>query len=154
MKAIDAGILGDYLDQPYGEVRQRGRELLALPELESVDPEISTTDYRSRVFEWSEFLAEKGQMNVRGGQVTLVVSSGPAQVNVPPVLGAQLDAAKQRLSAKGLEFSLVPLADVRDTARRYSSDLVEFPGMGHDLMLDEGWPGPGQALLDWLGGLN
>ncbi len=46
-----------------------------------------------------------GESATRGSQVTLTISSGPAQVNVPPVVGAQLDAAKQRLSAKGLEFS-------------------------------------------------
>lgn len=46
-----------------------------------------------------------GETATRGSQVTLFVSSGPAQVSVPPLVGATLDAAEQRLSAKGLEFS-------------------------------------------------
>ena len=45
---------------------------------------------------------------------------------------------------------LIPLGDVRDTARRYSAPLLEFPGMGHDLMLDEGWQRPAEAMVDWL----
>lgn len=52
-----------------------------------------------------------------------------------------LAAAKDRL---------VPLRDVRRTARRYNATLHEFPGMGHDLMLDDGWRRPLDVLLDWL----
>ncbi|MFJ3639354.1 alpha/beta hydrolase [Streptomyces sp. NPDC090108] len=47
---------------------------------------------------------------------------------------------------------LVPVRDVRATARRYGAELREFPGMGHDLMLDRGWRAPLAALLDWLPG--
>lgn len=47
--------------------------------------------------------------------------------------------------------NLIPASDTRDTARRYSATHLEFPGIGHDLMLDEGWQGPGRALIDWLG---
>ena len=46
--------------------------------------------------------------------------------------------------------NLIVPADVHDTARRYSAPLVEFPGMGHDLMLDEGWKKPGDTMIDWL----
>ena len=45
---------------------------------------------------------------------------------------------------------LVPIADVRSTARRYDAPLREFPGMGHDLMLDQGWEQPFEAVLGWL----
>lgn len=46
--------------------------------------------------------------------------------------------------------ALVPIADVRRTARRYDADVHEFPGMGHDLMLDRGWRQPLRAMTDWL----
>ncbi|WP_209305432.1 alpha/beta fold hydrolase [Blastococcus sp. CT_GayMR20] len=46
---------------------------------------------------------------------------------------------------------LVPIRGVRATARRYGADLVEFPGMGHDLMLDARWKEPLATLLGWLG---
>jgi pimeloyl-ACP methyl ester carboxylesterase len=45
---------------------------------------------------------------------------------------------------------LVPIADVRRTARRYGAELREYPGMGHDLMLDRRWREPLEAMLAWL----
>jgi pimeloyl-ACP methyl ester carboxylesterase len=45
---------------------------------------------------------------------------------------------------------LVPIRGVRTTARRYGADLVEFPGMGHDLMLDARWKQPLDTMLGWL----
>lgn len=45
---------------------------------------------------------------------------------------------------------LVPIGDVRDTARRFGADLLEFPGMGHDLMLDRRWSEPLEAMIGWL----
>ncbi len=39
----------------------------------------------------------------RGSQVTLIVSSGPGRVSVPPVVGQTRNAAEQQLSAVGLE---------------------------------------------------
>jgi pimeloyl-ACP methyl ester carboxylesterase len=45
---------------------------------------------------------------------------------------------------------LVPISDVRRTARRYGAELREFPGMGHDLMLDRRWREPLDVMLDWL----
>jgi serine/threonine-protein kinase len=41
----------------------------------------------------------------RGSEVTVTVSTGVAKVKVPPVVGMTLNAAKQQLSAVGLEFS-------------------------------------------------
>jgi pimeloyl-ACP methyl ester carboxylesterase len=45
---------------------------------------------------------------------------------------------------------LVPIKGVRRTAARYGADVVEFRGMGHDLMLDARWREPLKAMLDWL----
>ncbi|HEV7824031.1 MAG TPA: alpha/beta fold hydrolase [Mycobacteriales bacterium] len=45
---------------------------------------------------------------------------------------------------------LVPISDVRRTARRYGADLREYPGMGHDMMLDRRWREPLGAMLQWL----
>ena len=45
---------------------------------------------------------------------------------------------------------LVPIGDVRDTARRLSAELLEFPGTGHDLMLDGSRSEVGGAMLDWI----
>ncbi len=46
-----------------------------------------------------------GAMARRGSEVTVTVSSGVEQVAVPPVVGMTLNAAKQQLSAAGLDFS-------------------------------------------------
>lgn len=71
-------------------------------------------------------------------QVLLHRPSGPPKGGAPVlVLGSPDDA-------------LVPIADVRDTARRYGAELVEFPGIGHDLMLDGGWEDPAEAMLGWI----
>jgi pimeloyl-ACP methyl ester carboxylesterase len=48
------------------------------------------------------------------------------------------------------EDALIPIADVRDTARRYGAELLEFPGLGHDLMLDSGGDEVADAMLGWL----
>jgi pimeloyl-ACP methyl ester carboxylesterase len=45
---------------------------------------------------------------------------------------------------------LVPIRGIRATARRYGAELREFPGMGHDLMLDARWKQPLTAMLGWL----
>lgn len=46
-----------------------------------------------------------GESVRRGSQVTLIVSSGPGRVSVPPVVGQTKNAAEQQLSAVGLESS-------------------------------------------------
>lgn len=45
---------------------------------------------------------------------------------------------------------LVPIRGVRSTAARYGARIEEFPGMGHDLMLDARWRQPIDAMLAWL----
>ena len=46
--------------------------------------------------------------------------------------------------------ALIPIGDVRDTARRLSAELIEFPGAGHDLMLDGSRDQVGAAVLEWI----
>lgn len=46
-----------------------------------------------------------GESAKKGSEVTMYVSTGPQQVAVPAVVGITFEAAKQRLSAKGLEYS-------------------------------------------------
>jgi pimeloyl-ACP methyl ester carboxylesterase len=48
------------------------------------------------------------------------------------------------------EDRLVPIRGVRSTAARYGARVEEFPGMGHDLMLDARWKEPLGAMLGWL----
>jgi pimeloyl-ACP methyl ester carboxylesterase len=47
---------------------------------------------------------------------------------------------------------LIPVAGQRATAERLGARLEEFPGMGHDLMLEPRWREPLKVLLDWLPG--
>lgn len=46
-----------------------------------------------------------GNTAKRGSEVTITVSTGAEQVKVPPVVGMTFNAAKQQLSAVGLDFS-------------------------------------------------
>ena len=46
--------------------------------------------------------------------------------------------------------TLIPIRAVRATAKRYGATLQEFPGIGHDLMLDTRWREPFDALDGWL----
>jgi pimeloyl-ACP methyl ester carboxylesterase len=71
-------------------------------------------------------------------QVLLHRPAGPPKGGAPVlVLGSPDDA-------------LIPIADLRDTARRMSAELIEFPGIGHDMMLDGGWEEPAEAMLGWI----
>jgi len=45
---------------------------------------------------------------------------------------------------------VVPRKSLDRTAARYGGAPLLFPGMGHDLMLDEGWAEPIEAIIDWL----
>jgi pimeloyl-ACP methyl ester carboxylesterase len=62
----------------------------------------------------------------------------PARVQAPVlVLGGELDQV----------FSV---ADVRATARAYRTEAEIFPGMGHDLMLDQGWERVADRIASWV----
>lgn len=49
---------------------------------------------------------------------------------------------------------LVPLRDVRSTARRYGATLIEFDGIGHNMMQDVGWEEPWKAIDGWLASIS
>lgn len=75
-------------------------------------------------------------------QVLLHRPSGPPRGGAPVlVLGTPDDG-------------LISIKDVRDTARRYGAELIEFPGMGHDLMLDRRWAEPAGAMLGWVDSID
>jgi alpha-beta hydrolase superfamily lysophospholipase len=64
--------------------------------------------------------------------------SHPARITTPMlVLGGELDQV----------FSV---AEVRATARAYHTEAEIFPGMGHDLMLDQGWPQVADRVDAWI----
>ena len=67
-----------------------------------------------------------GESAKRGSEVTLYISSGPSQVGVPPLVGITFDAAKQRLSAKGLEYSSTGV----DSERPAGEVLTQDPDAG------------------------
>ena len=46
---------------------------------------------------------------------------------------------------------MVPVADVRRTAREHGAVPVWFPGIGHDLMLDRGQERVLETVLEWVG---
>lgn len=60
-----------------------------------------------------------GESVQRGSEVTLVVSSGPGQVAVPPVVGQTQSAAEQQLSARGLESSVT-----EETSDRPAGEVI------------------------------
>jgi pimeloyl-ACP methyl ester carboxylesterase len=41
-------------------------------------------------------------------------------------------------------------ADVRATARAYRTEAEFFPGLGHDMMLEDGWPAVADRIHTWL----
>jgi pimeloyl-ACP methyl ester carboxylesterase len=43
--------------------------------------------------------------------------------------------------------------EVRSTARAYNAESYLFRGMAHDMMLEEGWEGVANRIIDWLRGL-
>ena len=67
-----------------------------------------------------------GESAKRGSEVTLFISSGPSQVGVPPLVGVTFEAAKQRLSAKGLEYSSTGV----DSDRPAGEVLTQEPDAG------------------------
>jgi pimeloyl-ACP methyl ester carboxylesterase len=53
------------------------------------------------------------------------------------VLGAELDG-------------FFTLGETRRTARAYRTEAEIFPGIGHDMMLDDGWPGVADRVDGWV----
>jgi alpha-beta hydrolase superfamily lysophospholipase len=70
----------------------------------------------------------------------LFVLSKPERVTTPLlVLGGEADRA-------------VTNDQVRATARAYGTQAEFFPGMGHNMMLEPGWPNVAERILNWLDG--
>ncbi|WP_167542528.1 hypothetical protein [Streptomyces himastatinicus] len=44
----------------------------------------------------------------------------------------------------------MPLVSVRATARRYGAEIRETGGVGHNTMLDAGWPEGWKQIEPWL----
>lgn len=42
-------------------------------------------------------------------------------------------------------------AEVRETATAYHTEAEFFPGMGHDMMLEDGWSAVADRIHTWLG---
>jgi non-heme chloroperoxidase len=55
------------------------------------------------------------------------------------------------LLVQGAEFDhLIPSSLVEMTARTYDVEANIFPGMGHNMMLEPGWPAVARRIDDWL----
>lgn len=69
---------------------------------------------------------------------TVVSLARPRLVDVPVlVLGAERDA-------------LITIHEVRKTARAYRTEAEIFPRLGHNMMLDEGWPKVADRIDAWV----
>lgn len=65
----------------------------------------------------------------------------------PPLGGAPL------LVLASPDDRLLPMSGMRRTAAHYGALLRQFPGLGHDMMLEPRWREPLQVMLDWLAAL-
>lgn len=52
----------------------------------------------------------------------------------------------------GADDGTITNAEVHATARAYGTEAELFDGMGHNMMLEPGWPAVAQRIEDWLGG--
>jgi pimeloyl-ACP methyl ester carboxylesterase len=87
------------------------------------------------VVRYSSRLQEESARSGRDGLLTL---PKPTKVRAPVlVLGAHHDG------------SVTP-EEVRATARAYCTEPVFFGDMGHNMMLEPGWPAVAQRIDDWL----
>jgi pimeloyl-ACP methyl ester carboxylesterase len=69
---------------------------------------------------------------------TLVVLPRPRRVHVPVlVMGAERDP-------------FFTVGEVRRSARAYRTEAEIVPGMGHDLMLDQGWENVADRIDSWI----
>jgi alpha-beta hydrolase superfamily lysophospholipase len=69
---------------------------------------------------------------------TMVSLPRPRRIRVPVlVLGAERD-------------SIFTVGEIRRTARAYGTEAEIFPGMGHDMMLDEGWREVADRIGAWV----
>ncbi len=87
-----------------------------------------------------KYVARFGEESARIGLDGLVLNlPRPKRVTTPLlVLGAQNDGAHTA-------------EEVRATARAYRTEAEFFPNMGHDMMLEPGWPAVAERIHTWLG---
>lgn len=69
---------------------------------------------------------------------TVVLRARPRRVRAPVlVLGAERDG-------------IFTVAEILRTARAYGTEAEVFPGLGHDMMLDEGWSEVADRIDGWI----
>ncbi len=86
------------------------------------------------------YAARLQEESARSGLDGLLRLPRPHLVRAPMlVLGALADGA-------------VTPQEVRSTARAYRTEPVFFPEMGHDMMLEPGWPAVAERIDSWLAG--
>lgn len=84
------------------------------------------------------FVKRFGKESYRANLESLFNLPRPGKVSTPMlVLGADEDA-------------LVSKRAIEKTARAYNADLMFFPKMGHDLMLEDGWKAAADHMIGWL----
>ncbi len=84
------------------------------------------------------YAARLQEESARSGLDGLVRLPRPDRVKSPMlVIGAVEDGA-------------VTTEEVRATARAYRTEPVLFTGMGHNMMLEPGWPAVARSIDDWL----
>lgn len=73
--------------------------------------------------------------------------------NLPRAAGVlgHLPRGSADLLIQGAEHDvIIPASLVEMTARSYGVAAIQYPGMGHGLMLEADWRRPAQAIADWL----
>ena len=127
--ALDCALFGYFCSNPGIEIRvSSGPGQVEIPDVAGLERElaVSRLEERGFVVEVTESPSRDfpegqatgtdppaGDLVRAGSQVTLSVSSGPSQVAVPPIVGLTSEAARQQLSARGLEISVTEEASDR-----------------------------------------
>lgn len=89
-----------------------------------------------------------------------IVESCAASVQAEAVRASLIDPLIRRVRTKRVatpmlvlgagEDGMVTTAEVRATARAYRTEAEFFPGMGHNMMLEPGWPAVAERIHAWL----
>jgi pimeloyl-ACP methyl ester carboxylesterase len=91
-----------------------------------------------------------------------IVDSCAASVQSEAVRASLIDPLIRRVRSKRVttpvlvlgaaEDGMVTNAEVRATARAYQTEAEFFGGMGHNMMLEQGWPDVAERIQTWLRG--
>jgi pimeloyl-ACP methyl ester carboxylesterase len=89
-----------------------------------------------------------------------IVESCMAQLGPESIRAAAVDSMFRPVKARRVTTPMLVLGaehdgfvrdvDVRATARAYRTEPEFFAGMGHDMMLEPGWPDVAQRIHEWL----